>query len=506
MRRVHSVITKKSIKRVLISGFLLFMLAVAWQFVMDRQALAAACAVPAQDNGTDTMTLNVPGAATYTLWVRMMVPDTTNNAINAQIDTTTCFNVGGSAGITPNTWTWVNYQNGVTGTPNSIALTQGTHTVKLVGTSPGVSVDRVILTSDTTCTPTGTGDNCATGDSTPPTVSVTAPVSGATVSGASATLSATASDSGSGVQSVQFKVDNVAVGNPVTTSPYSITWNSSSVANGSHTITAVATDNANNTSTSTGIAIMVSNSTSCTANPSVPTGLAVTGSSPNSVSLSWSASTPGANCTMQGYKIYRSGTLVTTVTSGTAYTDSGLNPSTSYSYTVAAVDTSNHASAQTAAVNGTTAADTSAPTAPTNLQTSLITNNSIALSWTDSTDNVGVTGYRVFRNGAQVGTSANATYTDTGLTANTQYTYTVKAYDASNNVSNASNSLSATTLQGSTAANGDVNGDGHVNITDLSILLSHYGLTNATSSEGDCNGDGTVNITDLSILLTNYGT
>ncbi|HSW79973.1 MAG TPA: Ig-like domain-containing protein [Candidatus Saccharimonadales bacterium] len=503
MRRVKSVITKKSIKRVLISGLFVFALAISWQFVLDRQALAAACATPATDNGTDTMTLNVPGAATYTLWVRMMVPDTTNNAINAQIDTSTCFNVGGSAGISPNTWTWVNYQNGVTGTPNSIALTSGSHTVKLVGTSPGVSVDRVILTSDTTCTPTGTGDNCATGDSTPPTVSLTAPANNATVSG-NVTLSATASDA-SGISSVKFLVDGNAV-NTDTSSPYSFSWNSSSVANGSHTITAQATDTANNTANSTSVSVTVSNSTSCTANPSVPTGLAVTGTSPNSVSLSWNASTPGANCTMQGYKVFRGGTLVTTVTSGTAFTDSGLNPSTSYSYTVAAIDTSNHTSAQTSAVNGTTVADTSAPSAPTNLHTSLITNNSIALAWTDSTDNVGVTGYRVFRNGTQVGTSANATYTDTGLTANTQYTYTVKAYDSSNNVSNASNSLSATTLQGSGGVNGDVNSDGHVNITDLSILLSHYGMTNATGSNGDCNGDGTVNITDLSILLTNYGT
>jgi chitodextrinase len=209
---------------------------------------------------------------------------------------------------------------------------------------------------------------------------------------------------------------------------------------------------------------------------------------------------------MQGYKVYRGGSFVTTVTSGTAFTDSGLNPSTSYSYTVAAIDTSSHSSAQTSAVNGTTKADTSAPSAPTNLHTSLITSTSIALAWTDSTDNVGVTGYRVYRNGTQIGTSANATYTDTGLTSNTQYTYTVKAYDSSTNLSNASNSLNATTLTGGNATNGDVNGDNHVNITDLSILLTHYGMTSASGPNGDCNGDGTVNITDLSILLTNYGT
>lgn len=510
MRRVTGVITKKSLKSLVVGGMTLFALAVVWQFVVDSHALAAACATPTQDYGTDTMTVNIPSATNYTLWVRMMVPDTTNNAINAQIDSTTCFNVGGSASIPANTWTWVNYQNGVTGTPDTVNFgATGSHTVKLIGTDPGVSVDRIILTSDSNCTPTGTGDNCATGDSTPPTVSMTAPTAGSTVSG-TATLSANASDTGSGVQSVQFKVDGNAVGSPVTSSPYSITWNSASVANGSHTITAVATDVAGNTATSSGVTVTVNNSTTCSTSPSVPTGLAVTGTTVSTASLSWNASSPGANCTLKGYEVYRNSTLVTTVTSGTTFTDSGLTPSTSYSYTIDAVDTSSpaHKSAQTSAVNATTKADTTAPSVPTNLQQALVTSTSIAISWTDSTDNVGVTGYKVFRNGTQVGTSTNATYTDTGLSPNTQYTYTVKAYDAAGNVSAASAALNVTTLAASgNCSNGDLNGDGHVNITDLSILLSHYGTTTgATCSTGDDNGDGAVNITDLSILLSNFGT
>lgn len=52
---------------------------------------------------------------------------------------------------------------------------------------------------------------------------------------------------------------------------------------------------------------------------------------------------------------------------------------------------------------------------------------------------------------------------------------------------------------------GDLNSDGHVNITDLSILLSHYGQSGQTISTGDCNSDGSVTITDLSILLSHYG-
>ena len=95
---------------------------------------------------------------------------------------------------------------------------------------------------------------------------------------------------------------------------------------------------------------------------------------------------------------------------------------------------------------GTGTGDTTAPSAPTGLTASGTTASTVSLSWTASTDNVGVTGYLILRNGTQVGTATTTTYTDTTLTASTQYTYTVKARDAANNVSAASNSVNATTL------------------------------------------------------------
>jgi chitodextrinase len=197
--------------------------------------------------------------------------------------------------------------------------------------------------------------------------------------------------------------------------------------------------------------------------------------------------------------------LLTTVTSGTTYTDSGLTPSTAYSYQVAAVDTSGHASAKSGTVSVTTDGDTTPPSVPTGLHTTLITSNNVALAWTASTDNVGVTGYAVFRNGTQVGTSSNTTYTDSGLTPSTTYQYTVKAYDAKNNQSAASSQVGATTLAAAAASLGDLNGDGKVTITDLSVMLSHWNSSSATVAQGDCNGDGKVNITDLSILLSHWG-
>ncbi|MGI6294979.1 MAG: GerMN domain-containing protein [Armatimonadota bacterium] len=79
--------------------------------------------------------------------------------------------------------------------------------------------------------------------------------------------------------------------------------------------------------------------------------------------------------------------------------------------------------------------DNQPPTVPTNLQRTSATKTSISLSWTASTDDNGVAGYRIYRNGTQVGTSATNSYTDSGLTANTGYTYQVDAYDAKPNYS-----------------------------------------------------------------------
>ena len=99
------------------------------------------------------------------------------------------------------------------------------------------------------------------------------------------------------------------------------------------------------------------------------------------------------------------------------------------------------------------APDTTAPSAPTNLAAGGITTNAINLSWTASTDNVGVTGYLVERcqgascsNYAQIGTASGTSYPDSGLTASTTYRYRVRATDAAGNLSGYSTVVNATTL------------------------------------------------------------
>src|SRR5207302_2019496 len=98
-------------------------------------------------------------------------------------------------------------------------------------------------------------------------------------------------------------------------------------------------------------------------------------------------------------------------------------------------------SAPSPSINVTTLADTTPPSTPTNVTGSAISTSQINLSWTASTDNVGVTGYKVFRNGSQVGSSATTSYSDTALAPATSYAYTVAAYDAAGNTSAPSPSI-----------------------------------------------------------------
>ncbi|SEA33128.1 Glycosyl hydrolases family 32 N-terminal domain-containing protein [Thalassobacillus cyri] len=93
----------------------------------------------------------------------------------------------------------------------------------------------------------------------------------------------------------------------------------------------------------------------------------------------------------------------------------------------------------------TESADKSAPTAPTNVDASAISANEIELNWKASTDNVGVTDYTVYRDGKQVVKTTETTFKDTSLTDATTYEYTITASDAAGNVSEASESVSATT-------------------------------------------------------------
>lgn len=89
--------------------------------------------------------------------------------------------------------------------------------------------------------------------------------------------------------------------------------------------------------------------------------------------------------------------------------------------------------------------DTTPPIPPTNLTANNITDSSVSLSWSASTDNVGVAGYKIFRDYLEIANTISTSYTDINITPSTTYTYYVQAYDAAGNISLNSNVIQVTT-------------------------------------------------------------
>jgi len=138
--------------------------------------------------------------------------------------------------------------------------------------------------------------------------------------------------------------------------------------------------------------------------------------------------------------------------------------------------------------------DTEAPTAPTNLASSNVTETSVDLTWDASSDNVGVDHYTVLQDGNSVGTTSSTSYSVTGLSAATTYTFTVKAEDAAGNVSSASNAIDVTTNESTVSyctSNGENTNYEWIDLVELGSI------SNSTSADG-----GYADYTNLSTDLT----
>ncbi|MCK1597287.1 LamG-like jellyroll fold domain-containing protein [Bradyrhizobium sp. 164] len=372
-----------------------------------------------------------------------------------------------------------------------------------------------------------------TADTIAPTVSFTPPAS--IVSG-TVSLAASASDN-IGVAGVKFLLDgNTLVGTEDTTSPYGVSWTTTTASNGSHALTAQARDAANNITTSTPVNVTVDNQAP-TGTVTINGGAAATNSTSVTLTLtatdavtsvkqmrfsnsgsSYSTAEAFAptkawtlsNATGGTKTVYVqfmdaagnwsaaatdtivldttaptiSGQTATNITGSTArvtwttneaatsrveyglttgYGSSttldtalvtahsvaltGLAPNTTYNYRVRSIDAAGNERIGSNATFTTSASqDATPPSTPTGLVATAASTTQINLSWNASTDNVAVTGYQVFRNGAQVGTPTTTTFSDTGLSPGTSYTYTVRARDAASNLSGQSAPASATTL------------------------------------------------------------
>ena len=362
-----------------------------------------------------------------------------------------------------------------------------------------------------------------TPDTTAPTVSMTAPASGATVSG-TVTVAANATDD-VGVASMQFQLDGASLGSLVTTSPYSVLWDTTKSTSGQHALSAIARDAAGNSATGASVTVTVNSATAPTittqpANQTVTAGqtatfaVAATGTAP--LSYQWQKNAVNiAGATASSYTTPVTTTadsgstfaVVVTNTAGTATSNTAtltVNPApvaptittqpanqtvtagqaatfavaatgttplsyqwqknavniagaTASSYTTPVTTTADSGSTFRVVVTNTTGTATSnaatltvnvdatAPTVPGALSASAVSSSQINLSWTASTDNVGVTGYNVYRAGVKIGTAPSNSYQDGGLSASTSYSYNVSAFDAAGNTSAQSAGASATT-------------------------------------------------------------
>ena len=328
-----------------------------------------------------------------------------------------------------------------------------------VGTSSGTGFNDSGLSPSTTYSYTVVAfDAAGNTSSTSPSAIVTTPAGSQPDTQAPAapgTLNAVATGSSSIDLTWSAATDNVAVtgyrimrnGSQVGTTAGTTYIDVGLTPSTTYTYTVVAHDAAGNTSPVSAPASATTNpiSSGDTQTPSAPSGLSAAATGTSTVALDWTASTDNIGVT--GYRIFRNGSQVGTTTN-TSYTDSGLSPATVYTYSVVAFDAAGNNSAPSGSATATTGTppDTQAPTAPTSLSATAVSFSSIALNWSPSTDNVGVSGYIVYRGGVQVGTATGTSFTDTGLTPLTAYTYTVRARDAADNLSPHSASASTMTL------------------------------------------------------------
>ena len=189
--------------------------------------------------------------------------------------------------------------------------------------------------------------------------------------------------------------------------------------------------------------------------PTAPTGLTATGQL-GGAQLNWTPATDDVG--VDHYDIYRSATSGFTASGATkigesrttSYTDTSAGAGTFY-YLVTAEDAAGNVGPASNEAQAASQSDHTPPTVPTGL-TGTTTSTTASLSWSASSDDAGVSGYRVYRNGQAIGTTATPAYSDSGLTPGTAYSFSVSAYDGSGNESDRSAPVALTTSAASALA------------------------------------------------------
>ena len=219
--------------------------------------------------------------------------------------------------------------------------------------------------------------------------------------------------------------------------------------------------------------------------PTTRAGLSATATTANSITVAWTASTDNVGVT--GYSVYNGGSTAGS-TAGTSYTVSGLSCGTSYTLAVDAYDAAGNRSTKASIAASTSAcappADTQAPTTPGGLSATGATATSVTVAWTASTDNVGVTGYGLYRNGTSTGTTTSTSATFSGLTCGTSYTLAVDAYDAAGNRSSKASVAASTSACAPAADTQAPSTPSGLNTTGATATSITVGWTASTDNVG----------------------
>jgi peptidoglycan hydrolase-like protein with peptidoglycan-binding domain/chitodextrinase len=373
----------------------------------------------------------------------VVVTWTTDRAANARVEygLTTSYGT-----ITPNT--------SVNGT---------SHSVTLSGLNPGTTYNYRVRSSDSNGYQTNSSNQTFTTSQSTQTSDTSAPVITSAVAGSISQSSATITWVTNEPSDTLVEYGTtVSYGSQTTLNPQMVTSHSATLtgltSNVTYNFRVKSKDAAGNLATSANQTFNTTTgnpgTTADTAAPSTPTNLTVTNSAPSSISLSWGPSSD--NVGVGGYVVQRcqgascTNFLGVAVSADTAYTSAPLLPNTLYRFRVQAYDaTYNHSIVSNIAESTTpltqSGNDTTKPSTPTGLQ-AVPYETSIKLTWSASTDNVGVVGYKIFRNGLVIGNVAGTTYTLEGLIPETLYTLEVAAYDAAGNDSVISNSIVSKTI------------------------------------------------------------
>jgi hypothetical protein len=425
----------------------------------------AALAATASDGGTiGAVAYAAVSAPTVTAQAASSIGQTTAT-LNGTITST------GGASVTTKGFNYgptVSYGNTASASGSFVI---GTYTQSLTGLTCGTTYHyRATATNSvgTSVSSDATFTTSACPDTTPPTVSVTAPTNASTVTGASVTISANASDN-IGVLGVQFKVDGTNVGAEDTTSTYGITWDSTAIADGSHTITAVARDAAANSTVSSAITVTVDN-TAPVRSAGTPTGTQTVGTTSANLTLTTGESATCKYSTSSGVA-YASMTNTFGTTGGTSHsqTISSLSDGNSYNYYVRCIDGASNANSSDYSISFSVASPGSptvtAQSASSIGQTTATLNGTVTSTGgatvTTRGFNYGLTtGYGTVA--SESGSFSTGVYTQglTGLTCGTLYNYQAFGTNASLLTGNSSNATFTTSACDVVVSSGGGGGGG----------------------------------------------